>query len=293
MSWRARLISDWLYFFSEAALNFRRGKATHFLSLLTITVALAILGIFLSITFNLNNLVRKMENDIEVTAFLEEKADYQLVQEKIRGLTGVDQVSFVSKEAALEEFTADEELKELIDIIGVNPLPASVRIKVSRDDLAESKMDQLVRQVERVPGVEEVRYGRQWLSQFFKVIELLRKISFALGITLLVGVLFIITNTIRLTVYLNSDKIVIMRLVGATENFIRGPYLVQGISQGLLGGVLAVSLLKLGFFLLFEEQVGITFLPLSLSFIIIVLGIALGGGASFAAVRKFLPATFN
>jgi len=150
----------------------------------------------------------------------------------------------------------------------------------------------LVKQVESVKGVEEVRYGRQWLSQLFDLLQNLRKISLAVGITLSVAVLFIISNTIRLTVYLNADKIIIMRLVGATDNFIRGPYLIQGIIQGCLGGIIAVWLLKIGFYFLFPVQGSIIFLPISLSSGIIIIGMVLEGGPALWQYASFCRSPF-
>ena len=260
---------------------------------MTITIALTILGIFLSITFSLNSFVKQMESNIEITAFLEEKADYQFALEQIRKQSLVNSVEFVSKERALEEFTTDRELKELIEIIDYNPLPASVQIWLNREGLSKEKVEELVSSVGQIKGVAEVRYARQWLSQLLNVLQLLRKISLTIGVALLIGVFFIISNTVRLTVFLNADKIGIMRLVGATPSFIQGPYLVQGAIQGFLGGLLAVSLLKLGLFLLVPAQSGIISLPLTISFVIIFIGVFLGGGASFVAVRKFLPVTFR
>jgi cell division transport system permease protein len=224
-------------------------------------------------------------------------------QETLRDLLSkspeVDSFDFVSKEAAVSRFRSYfPELEALPDLLETNPLPASFEVSVAADYRAPEKVRALAKRLDAVSGVAEVDYDLLWIERLSSIVGLVRVLGLAVGAALVLASVFTIFNVIKLTVYGRQDEIGIMRLVGATHAYIRGPFLVEGILQGGLGGLLALAFLYLSHeFLLREALQSFQLLPASdwlhvvppAAWLFIVAGgMLVGLLGSLLSVRKFL-----
>jgi cell division transport system permease protein len=290
------------YSLEEAVVELWRNRLVNLVSIATIAVSLFILGIFLSISANLNELMEGWASRVQLTLYLDPEVSGD-EQETLRGLLSkspeVDSFDFVSEEAAITRFrTYFPELEALPDLLETNPLPASFEVSVARDYRAPEKVRALARRLDAVSGVSEVDYDLLWIERLSSIVDLVRVLGLAVGAALVLASVFTIFNVIKLTVYGRQDEIGIMRLVGATHAYIRGPFLVEGILQGGLGGLLALAFLYLSHeFLLREALRSFQLLPASdwlhavppAAWLFIVAGgMLVGLLGSLLSVRKFL-----
>jgi cell division transport system permease protein len=150
----------------------------------------------------------------------------------------------VSREQALQRFRAMfRDLATLPDELGENPFPASLEVSIRDGHQSGVEVERLARAVTPLPGVQEVQYDLVWIQRLATAVRLVRGVGGLLGGILALAGVFTISNVIRLTVYARQDELDIMRLVGATRAYVRGPFVVEGMIQGGLGGMLAVALL--------------------------------------------------
>lgn len=228
------------YFFREAAVNLLRGWKVSLLAVLTIAVSLFIGGAFLLVSGNLSASVERWRGEMRVVIYLRpdtsEAELRRLGAEASRG-PGVISVEPVTAAAARERF--QEVFPSLADLVAGwrdEPLPASLEIGL---DPHVSDREAWLDGWRKRPEVTLVDDDREWLGQLETVVALVRAVGLALVGGLLGAAIFTIASVIRLTAYLHREEAEIMRLVGATEFFIRGPFYVEGLLQGLIGGVVA------------------------------------------------------
>lgn len=234
------------YFLSEALNAFSRHKAMSFAALITMAAALGVFALFLFVTVNVDQVVRDVEERKQIIAYLTDdtaESDTQLLKSSLEGMAGIASVQYISKEQAWEEFRDELDDEELLAAVDRNPLPASFRISLTEDAKAALEMETLVGQISKFPGVEEVQYGEEWVKRLDDLTVTLTIANLMIGLVVSLCVIFVISNTIRLTVIARRDLIEVMKLVGATEGFIRAPFLMEGIAQGLAAGVLALLII--------------------------------------------------
>ncbi len=237
------------YFLSEALNAFSRHKAMSFAALITMAAALGVFALFLFVTVNVDQVVRDVEERKQIIAYLTDdtaESDTQLLKSSLEGMAGIASVQYISKEQAWEEFREEIDDEELLAAVDRNPLPASFRISLTEDAKAALEMETLVGQISKFPGVEEVQYGEEWVKRLDDLTVTLTIANLMIGLVVSLCVVFVISNTIRLTVIARRDLIEVMKLVGATEGFIRAPFLIEGIAQGLAAGVLALLIILVG-----------------------------------------------
>lgn len=237
------------YFLSEALNAFSRHKAMSFAALITMAAALGVFALFLFVTVNVDQVVRDVEERKQIIAYLTDdtaESDTQLLKSSLEGMAGIAFVQYISKEQAWEEFREELDDEELLAAVDKNPLPASFRISLTEDAKAALEMETLVGQISKFPGVEEVQYGEEWVKRLDDLTVTLTIANLMIGLVVSLCVIFVISNTIRLTVIARRDLIEVMKLVGATEGFIRAPFLIEGIAQGLAAGVLALLIILVG-----------------------------------------------
>jgi len=235
------------YFFEEALQSLWRSRLLNALSVITIAVSLFVLGAFLAVAGNLSEVVTRWTRKVQVTFYLEDGLAPQIRESLVNQLKedpAVAEVTVVSREEALARFKAlFKDLASLPDELGENPFPASVEATLRLDHQAADEVLRLVHRFEKAPGVEEVQYDLLWIQRLGTAVGLVRGIgAFLSGILILAGV-FTISNVIRLTLYARQDELDIMRLVGATQAYVKGPFVAEGMALGGLGGLLAVGLL--------------------------------------------------
>jgi cell division transport system permease protein len=280
----------------EALLSFRRAPLLSTLSVTTIGFSLFTLGLFGLVAINLREALRGLEERVEVVAFVLRGTPAEtitLATQDIAAFPEVEDVVYVTEEQALAR--ARRELVEFRDAyrdLQVNPLPASieVRLKAGYRDAATA-----ARVAERLRGfefVEDVRFGRDWVQKLDHLRNITGIVGLVIGLAFAAVAVVIIGVTIRLTLLQRAREISIMRLVGATNWFIRGPFLLEGALKGLMGGLLSL-LLCYGGYLLFRDRGGgsfaglIFFHPLQMAEIV-AFGIMLGLGGSLVSVGRHL-----
>ena len=286
------------YFIQEVFRSLRRNNWMSFASLGTVAVSLFVLGVFLLLVLNMNRMASALESQVQISVYLEDglKADdRQDIASDIEALQGIESIRYISKEEAkarLEDRLGDQ--KYLLDALGdKNPLPDSFEVVVKSPDLVETA----AKAIDRMNGVQEAKYGQDVIEHLFAITRLIRIFGLVLMVLLAGATLFIISNTIRLTVFARRKEIAIMKYVGATDWFIRWPFLLEGMVLGFVGGVIAAVALR-SFYAAMAAKITdtLTFFPLmpqypSMNYITVALlltGMAIGALGSALSLKRFL-----
>ena len=249
-------MSSLAYFFKESLQGFTRNLSTALGSIITIFLSLLIIGIFLVVGVMVENLVTSIESEVSITAYVSDEADQNdidRVMSTVRSMNDVSNVSFTTKEQALEKFSASISNAEIIEQLdGQNPLPASIDIELSDPQSVDSVAQQLendsvYQKICEDPNnpADSVKYGQTTVERLFAVTNYVRYIGIALIVLLIFIALVFINNTIRLAILARRKEIAIMRLVGASNGFIRGPFLMEGALHAIIGSILAVGVIQL------------------------------------------------
>lgn len=230
--------------------------ATSAVAVLTITVALVLVGAFALLVGNMQGLLDRFGEQVQITAFLEMGLDAE-AQERLRAraqtLDGVESAALISSDAALDRFRQTSGGAALVEGLEENPLPASIEIAIARSHREPAEISALAESLAALPGVEELSHGQQWVEGYSRAASLVRTAAISIGGVLGLAALLIVANTIRLALYAREDELEILALVGASRSFIRIPFLLEGTAQGALGGAVAVALLYVGFSLFLPQ----------------------------------------
>jgi len=231
------------YFLREACLNLLRSWRVSLLAVLTIAVSLVLGGAFLLASHNLAGSVEGWRGKLRVVVYLKPgtpAAELPRLAAAARAAPWVAGVDVVSSAVARQRFRETfPSLADVIDSGEGEPLPASLEVALRREQAEAGGLDAWLADWRRRPEVAMVDDDRDWLGQVETAVAVVRAVGLVLGGILLGAAIFTIASIIRLTAYLHHEEIAIMRLVGATEFFIRGPFYVEGLIQGLIGGALA------------------------------------------------------
>lgn len=302
-------MSSLIYFIREAFKGLGRHLSTTFGSIVTIFLSLLIIGGFLVAGSIVQNIVNSVESEVNITAYVADSAsqdDINSVEDWIKGLDGVSSVTFTSKDQALENFkksmASSPEIVDQLD--GQNPLPASIDIELSDPQKVESVADQ-IKNNDTFKKIcdntsdpsDSLKYGKQTVERLFSLTNSIRVIGIAL-IVLMVFISFVfINNTIRLAILSRRREIAIMRLVGASNGFIRGPFLMEGALNALIGTALAVLCLELIRNLAMPQLTNaLMWLPVTLDWSVylgiylslLVFGLVIGCLGALLAMRRYL-----
>ncbi|RYD07108.1 hypothetical protein N752_00570 [Desulforamulus aquiferis] len=247
---------------------------------------------------NADKLAQSVESSVEITAFLDEnvgKVDRDEIETKVKKLPDIEIVQFVSKEEALEDMK--DNLGDRADILETleksNPLPDAFRIKTTRAEV----VPQIAKQLEEMKGIEQVRYGQGVVEKLLSVTEWIRIASAASLLLLTLAAVFLIATTIRMSVFARRREIGIMKILGATNWFVRFPFMLEGIVLGLTGGLLAVLVVDIGYISLVKKlQLSLPFIQpvveprmvLGILGVMVGLGVLIGAMGSWFSLRKFL-----
>jgi cell division transport system permease protein len=267
----------------------------------SIAFALVIVGVFFLLFVNINQAIKAWQKNIRVVAYLKDsvsKQDVAGLQQSLSNLEGVAQVLFISKQEAWDHLKKHlEHRASLLEGLDQNPLPASFEMTLAHTQRSWASLALLTRKIQNLPGVDQVEYGQTWVHRFSGFIAFFRLAAVVIGIFVLASSVFVCANTIRLTVFARREEFEIMRLVGATEGFVKIPFYVQNVMEGLLAGLIALGLL-LGTYQFFvakaQKQALILstfefrFLPLSGILAMLSVGMMLGWLGSYLSLRQFL-----
>lgn len=281
-----------MYVLREAFAAIRRAPVLTALSAAMVALALLVVGLFGLVTFNLQQALARVEERVEVVAYVRDGArreEVAVAEEALLELDEVRSVTFLSKEDALA--AAREEFPEFRDIFGdlaVNPLPASLEIELQTGFRSPEAIARVAGMASLYDFVEEVVYGQDWVNRLYVLRRVGAVATTILGLAFALVAALIIGTAIRIAVFARRDEIQIMRLVGATNGFIRRPFLVEGFLTGIAGGILAIGLTYAAFLVGYRLIFPLEWLPWSW-----VAGGALAGGlfgvlASTLAIRRHL-----
>jgi cell division transport system permease protein len=235
------------YFLSEALTSLWRSRLMNAVSIGTIAVSLFVLGAFLTVASRLGDVVSRWTQKVQVIVYLEDGVEDRVrtsLENRLKDDPAVDVVEFVSREQALARFRAMfRDLSALPEDLGENPFPASLEVSLKGQRQSSAEVQRLAAAFTSVPGVKEIQYDLLWIDRLATGVKIVRGVGAFLGGILVVAGIFTISNVIRLTIYAREDELDIMRLVGATRAYVKGPFVAEGMIQGGLGGALATVLL--------------------------------------------------
>ncbi|KRO12079.1 cell division protein FtsX [Olsenella uli DSM 7084] len=305
------MLSNLGYSLREAGRHFRRNWSTVLGAIVTIFLSLFVIGLFVLGSALVGNMVGNVEDQVTIQAFLSDDAsqgDVDALQAKIEGWGTVQSVTYKSKEEALEEYKQIMSNRNAADAVaaldGENPVPASLVINLTDPKDVESVAGDLIadKGFEKVADdaddpASSVQYGRETVERLFSVTYYLRIAAIALVVMLAFIAFVFINNTIRLAISARRREIAIMRLVGASNGFIRGPFMMEGMLEALIGSALAVIVLSAGMSVVIPRlQNSLQFLsfdlPLSVLVLthvaLVVIGLLIGLFGSMIAMRRYL-----
>ena len=278
------------YAFDEALVSLWRGRQSGLLSTVTIAVALFVLGGFLLVTSNLDRLSAEWGRAAEMSVYLTdeattaERAEIEAVLVSGPIVVGREYVSKADAVARFKRTFGD--LSSAIDGLGANPLPASYEVRLQTGPAARAGLDELGARLRLMAGVADVRYDRQWLDRLLGAIAIVRGIGLALGSVLTIAAALTVANVVRLALYARRAEVDIMRLVGAPQVYVRGPFVMEGVLQGGIGATLALVALAAGFFALRARYLAplassinlssVQFLPVAPCVLLVVGGMVVG-----------------
>ncbi len=291
--------SNLLYMFADAFRSLRENIVTTVLTSVTLGFALAIFSLFIVVFINLNAAVRNLGDRTHIVVYIRDSyinSGLERLRQSVLLMPGVKSVDYVSKERALKELKDELKGHEVVlEGVDTNPLPASFEIKVSDSYLDTGKVRTVVENLRRTPWAEEIQYSQEWVEKFSGFLKFVELAALMVGVFLASATIFIISNTIRLAVYARKEEIEVMKLVGASDLFVKVPFFIEGVVQGLSGGVLAFAFLAVvRYFILARIPSYFSFIaeaPVPLSSIVfaqVLAGISMGVVASFVSMGKFL-----
>ncbi len=285
------------YCLRQAVVSLSRNRWLALISTGMIAVSLAILGGFLLGAVNVDQVMKNVQSNLEIAVFLNESADIPALEERIAQLDGISSLRFIDRHKGLEEFgrsLGDEALLE--ELTGEsNPLPDAFRVRGVSVEL----IPELAGQIERFSGVESVDYGGELVLSITSISGWLNSFSIAVSALLAVGAIFLVGTTIRLSVVIRQEEIGIMKHLGASNWFIRLPFLLEGLAIGFAGTLVSLTVLGLAYYrlaallirkspLFFLHPVtdpGRLFLVFGS---LLLLGVVMGGLGSLFSIRRFL-----
>lgn len=283
--------------FRESLKSLGRNGWMTFASVSAVTVTLLLVGVFVLIMMNLNKVADDLENDVEIKSFVSLEADEARMAEMetaIKSMSGVESVNYSTKEEELsdlvldfgDEFSLFEQNNPLLDVFYV---------KATEPQQTEN----VAKEISQLEGIEEVKYGEGKIEKLFTFLNTGRNVGLVLILALLFTAMFLISNTIRITIVARRHEIEIMKLVGATNWFVRIPFILEGMWLGLLGSILPIGLIVALYYNVTEfvqpklsgEMIQLLdFAPFiyQVSALILLMGVFIGVWGSFMSIRKFL-----
>jgi len=282
----------------ESFKSLRRNGWMTFASVSAVTVTLLLVGVFFVILMNMNKFASDLEKDVEIRTHIDltaSKKDQENLKQKIEKLDLVESINYSSKE---------DELKHLIKTMGKewnfiekqdNPLHDVFIVKTKKP----TDTPIVAEQIRKMEFVHSAEYGEKKVEKLFKVLKTSRNIGLVLIIGLLFTAMFLISNTIKITIFARRREIEIMKLVGATNWFIRWPFLFEGIWLGILGSIIPIGIVASGYYYAYDfmemriprqvvQPLEYTPFVYEVSLIMLLIGVIIGGWGSFISVRRFL-----
>ena len=293
-------MSFWFTVIRQVGRNLRQTWPSQLMTLLTVSLSVLIFAFFYLVYSNMLNFGDKLGDDLSLIVYMEDEPGPELQQQLRRKITTFDEVEeirFVSREDAYNRFAA--QLGENLDVLNDMPkdfLPPSIEVIPLKNLRSLNQVKLFSAYLAKLPGTLKVQYGQDWVERFYYFTRLLSIIVLLSGTLLILTTIFMVAYTIRLTILGRQAELELLKLVGATNNYIRTPFLLEGLLQGVLGSSLGITSLYIlfqwiklrfsgpGFLNLFE----FSFFPPVVSITIIGVSILLCTIGSYSTMQKFL-----
>jgi cell division transport system permease protein len=290
----------WLTVFRQVGRNLRQTWPSQLMTLLTVTLSVLIFAFFYLVYTNMLTLGGKLGDDLRLIVYLEEEPGPEMQEQLRRKITNFDEVEeirFISKVEAYERFTRQmAQNRDVLEDMPHDFLPASIEVVPLKTLRGLNQIKLFSEYLAKLPGTIKVQYGQDWVERFYSFTRLLSIVVLLSGGLLILTTVFMVAYTIRLTIMGRQAELELLKLVGATNNYIRTPFLMEGLLQGLIGSTLGLASLYLlfdwiklrfsgpGLLNLFD----FTFFPYTASLTIIGVSILLCTVGSFTSMQKFL-----
>lgn len=287
------------YILRETVSSMKRNIWLSIASILTVMVSLVNLGFSIFFLANAANMAKSFESQLEIATFVQSSAtsaQVEALKHKILAMPGIDSVTIVTKEEALQEvgkILGGTQRNLLADLGGTNPLPDKLTVKATDPQNVKAIADE----VEKLPDVEKVHYGQGFIDQLLKFTQWLRWIGFGIVAAFGIAATVLISINVKMNVFSRRREIQIMKLVGASNSFIRWPFLIEGLALGLVGGALAAVIVDIGYkWIIMYVQSALIFLPVVTNNVfftqvsggLLLAGMAMGALGSGISLQKFL-----
>lgn len=247
------------YFSKETLNNLWQYRARNIFSVTIICLSFLIIGIFLSLSNNLQYIANQMSRNMAIVFFLDlniSSADIQDLEEQLNESGLIESVAFISTEQARAKFIERfPDLNAIVENIEINPFPPSLEAALKQSTVSDSRVIEFINIMKNNPGVTDVQFNQDWVERIQSFSRMVKAIGFFLGGILILASFFIISNVIKLNVIARKDEIDILRMTGGTNMFIRVPFLSEGVILGFSGGLLSLALLYI-LILLFPLYLG-------------------------------------
>lgn len=290
----------WLTVFRQLGRNLRQTWSVQCMTLLTVTLSILIFSFFYLVYTNILNVGTRLSDELRLIVYLQEEPGSELQQQlkrKIRQFDQVESITFISREQAYQRFSRQlGENQEVLDDIPHDFLPPSVEIVPLKTMRSLNQLQNFSQYLTTLPGSIKVQYGQDWVEKFNYSTRLISIVVLLSGVLLVLTTIFMVAYTIRLTILGRHNELELLKLVGATNNYIRTPFLLEGAGQGLIGASLGIGTLYLLFFWIknhfsspgFLHIFDLTFFSSEITIAIIIAAILLCTIGSYTTIEKFL-----
>jgi cell division transport system permease protein len=280
------------YIVDESMLMLKQRKGATVISIVIMGLSLLILAVFVLVTVNVGKIIERAGEELRIYAYLAEGVDGAAsrdIQYRLLGLDGVEEVVFIPRDEALEDFReALGNDSDVIDALEDNPLPDAYRVKLKPDLYRSDVLAAMAEKIEGWDGIEEVRYGKRLFERAEKLVRGFYLVDLGIGLIVFFSVVFVISNTVRLTILSRRRTIDVMKLVGATNAYIQVPFVIEGALQGICAALIATGLLALVYTFAKRYLTGLVFIGTEVIVGFVVFCAVLGSLGSFMAMRRFL-----
>jgi cell division transport system permease protein len=281
-----------MIFFSirEGMKGLLKARMATFISIISITLTIFLLGLYLLLNLNIKHIISSIRKKIGIEVFIKPSisdVNIMKLKEKVEKIEGVETIIYITKENAAKRFKS-EFGQDIYEIFDYNPLPSSFIITLREEFRTYDRVSKISKRIEKYPEVDEVIYQKLLIATIDRYINLVIIIAIIIGIIITIIAIALIYNTIRLTIFSRREIIHIMRLVGATEGFVKKPFIIEGIIQGLIGSLFASLIIFYGIKLVKLFLYPFIYMDNRIYIILLIFAVFIGMLSANLSVKKYL-----